>query len=73
VLAQLAGPAGQNFSAATGAEQMDPALVRGTGEQYAEVLQVRLSGHCHHLPFTIHQENSVTETAQRNGKWNGEW
>jgi hypothetical protein len=54
VLAQLAGPAGQNFSAATGAEQMDPALVRGTGEQYAEVLQVRLSGHCHHLPFTIH-------------------
>ena len=31
VLAQLAGPAGQNFSAAIGAEQMDAAVVQATG------------------------------------------
>ena len=32
VLAQLAGPAGQNFTAAIGAESMDAVLVKTTGE-----------------------------------------
>ena len=38
ILAQLAGPAGQNFTDAIGAAKMDAAKVQATGEYYAEVL-----------------------------------
>eukprot|EP00656_Telonema_subtile_P046113 TRINITY_DN5245_c0_g1_i1.p1 TRINITY_DN5245_c0_g1~~TRINITY_DN5245_c0_g1_i1.p1 ORF type:complete len:881 (+),score=212.00 TRINITY_DN5245_c0_g1_i1:28-2643(+) len=38
VLAQLAGPAGQNFSDATKAASLDDAALKGTGQLYTQVL-----------------------------------
>jgi|EP01046_Picozoa_sp_COSAG06_P039917 hypothetical protein len=56
VLAQLAGPAGKNFTAAIGGEALDAAAVKKTGEFYAQVL-------------TDVDELVATDTAFQIGPW----